>query len=98
MVNSISNQMPRLRPAAETDATLRPASLSGQSSTAPVASADSLRLSTGASSLPEALRQGPPIDSAMVERISEAIAAGRYPIDPAKIADALFRDYLDFQA
>ena len=98
MVNSISNQMPRLRLATDIDQSTRPAGLSGRTTTAPVGSADSLRLSAGASTLPETLRQGPPVDSALVDRIGQAIAQGRYPVDPDRIAEALFRDYLDFQA
>ena len=33
--------------------------------------------------------QGAPVDSAKVAAIKAAIAEGRYPVDPAKIADAM---------
>jgi negative regulator of flagellin synthesis FlgM len=33
--------------------------------------------------------QGAPIDAAKVAAIKAAIAEGRYPVDPAKIADAM---------
>jgi negative regulator of flagellin synthesis FlgM len=56
---------------------------------------DSVQLSVGPGILPAALTGGPPVDTALVSRIGTAIAAGRYPVDPDRIAEALFRDYAD---
>ncbi len=33
--------------------------------------------------------QGAPIDSARIERIKQAIASGKYPVDPEKIAEKM---------
>ncbi len=33
--------------------------------------------------------QGAPIDSARIERVKQAIASGKYPVDPDKIADKM---------
>jgi len=33
--------------------------------------------------------EGPPIDSAKIEAIRSAIASGRYPVDPEKIAERM---------
>lgn len=35
--------------------------------------------------------QGAPVDAAKVAAIKAAIAEGRYPVDPAKIADAMVK-------
>jgi len=100
MVNPISsNNISRLRPIGEADATQTQGA--GAASTQPRAvggtTVDDLSLSPAASRLPEALTQGPPIDRALVDRIGEAIAEGRYPIKPDLIAEALFRDVHDMQ-
>jgi flagellar biosynthesis anti-sigma factor FlgM len=50
---------------------------------------DSVALSSAARSLPAEMTKGPPIDTALVAHLSAEIAAGRYPIDANKIADAL---------
>ncbi|WP_126979236.1 flagellar biosynthesis anti-sigma factor FlgM [Frigidibacter oleivorans] len=42
-----------------------------------------------------AMAEGPPVDQALVDRISARIAAGTYPLDPGRIAEALMRDGLD---
>lgn len=98
MVNPVTSSITRLRPVTELEADrsflgARPAA------SAPAAPGkmgrDSLSLSAEAGSLPEALREGPPIDRALVDRLAGAIAAGAYPIDPGRIADVLFRDAID---
>ncbi|WP_354003995.1 flagellar biosynthesis anti-sigma factor FlgM [Pseudotabrizicola algicola] len=86
--------MSRLRPSGDVD----PANTRGSAASASnnrgagAPSTDDLSLSSGALSLPDALRQGPPIDKALVEQIGAAIAEGRYPIKPDLIAEAMFRD------
>ena len=100
MVNPLSpSGSPRLRLPTEAEGSgLRggPAGVARPASGGTVNAADSLSLSPGASTMPEALRGGPPIDRGLVDRISAAIAEGRYPIDPTRIADAIFRDVADF--
>lgn len=99
MVNPISsNNTTRLRQVGEAE----PAQTRGGAAPtatplrgAAAATADGVSLSTAASSLPEALTKGPPIDRALVDRIGEAISEGRYPIKPDLIAEALFRDVHD---
>lgn len=99
MVNPISsNNVTRLRLAGDTEAaparsggaTAAPARLSAGST-----AADDVSLSAAASTLPEALTKGPPIDRALVDRISTEIAEGRYPIKADMIAEALFREVHD---
>lgn len=95
MVSNISSSSGAPRPATETDR-----SRAGQRTAASPAVAalpqDQLQLTGGAGALPAGLLSGPPIDAAMVARLGEAVAAGRYPIDPDRIAEALMRDHADF--
>jgi negative regulator of flagellin synthesis FlgM len=42
-----------------------------------------------ASGLVQELSARPPVDSARVDALREAIAAGRYPVDAGRIADAM---------
>ena len=37
--------------------------------------------------------KGPHFDVERVDRIKQAVAEGRYPIDPQRIADSIFQDY-----
>jgi negative regulator of flagellin synthesis FlgM len=100
MVNSISsNNISRLRPLGEVDATQTQGSAAAGTQAKAVGgkTVDDLSLSPAASRLPDGLTQGPPIDRALVDRIGEAIAEGRYPIKPDLIAEALFRDVHDMQ-
>ena len=46
------------------------------------------------SSIFELVAGGPPVDSARVAALRAAIAEGRYPVDPAKIAERMLA--LDF--
>jgi negative regulator of flagellin synthesis FlgM len=46
------------------------------------------------SSVFELVAEGPPVDSARVAAIRAAIAEGRYPVDPEKIAERMIA--LDF--
>jgi negative regulator of flagellin synthesis FlgM len=95
MVSNISSPSGAARPATETER-----SRAGQRVAAPPAAAaaplDQLQLSEQAGTLPAGLLSGPPIDTAMVARLGEAVAAGRYPIDPDRIVEALMRDHADF--
>lgn len=101
MVNPIySIPISRLRSVGDADSTQ---TKSGAAPAAPnrVAfgnTSDGLSLSAESIRLPSALTQGPPIDRALVDRIGEAIAEGRYPIKPDLIADALVRDGHDMQS
>jgi negative regulator of flagellin synthesis FlgM len=94
MVSHISSSPGSPRAAAESDrlrGTPRPAA----ATTVGPVTEDSVQLSVGPGILPAALTGGPPVDTALVARIGTAIAAGRYPVDPDRIAEALFRDYAD---
>lgn len=94
MVNPISLNGPsRARPAAEADA--GKSQVATGASSAPTASADQLVLSASAHSLPQALRDGPPIDRALVDKIGAAIAEGRYPLNPDAIATAIMQEIND---
>jgi negative regulator of flagellin synthesis FlgM len=101
MVNPISsNNVTRLRPAgeAETAQTRGGATAAPQPRLTTGTAADDVSLSAAAGRLPEALTKGPPVDRALVDRIGEAIAEGRYPIRPDLIAEALFRDVQDMNS
>ena len=45
----------------------------------------------------KSMSKEPPIDKASTTRIKEAIKNGNYPIDLAKVADALFDAYKDMK-
>ncbi len=67
---------------------------SGQArSSAPVSQATQATTSVIAESIatPAArmAAQGAPIDSARIERVKQAIASGKYPVDPDKIAEKM---------
>lgn len=97
MVNPITSNVTRLRPAldVETHRASQPATGTKPSGVG-AGPRDSLSLSASAGVLPEALTQGPPVDRALVDRLATAISEGAYPIDPDRIADVLFRDGQDF--
>jgi flagellar biosynthesis anti-sigma factor FlgM len=97
MVNPISSSGPtKLGAVADSEVSRNRAPADARSITAPGKGAtDSLSLSPGATRLPEGLTGGPPIDRALVDRVSTAIANGSYPIDPTRIAEAIFRDVSD---
>jgi len=65
------------------------------SNTAPINSVDKVVLSDSVSvQLAESLAQkGPPFDLERVSRIKQAVAEGRYPVDPQRITDSIFQDY-----
>jgi flagellar biosynthesis anti-sigma factor FlgM len=103
MVGITPPNITRLRPVNDAD-TLRagtggpvPASFPASARPAgPEAPAtDGLSLSAQARTLSEGMLKGPPVDSALVERLSAAIAEGRYPVDPDRIAQAMFADSFD---
>jgi flagellar biosynthesis anti-sigma factor FlgM len=71
-------------------------SQAGPSAAAPAqAGGDNLRLSDQARALSEGMMKGPPVDRALVERLGSAIAEGRYPVDPDRIAAAMCADCFD---
>ncbi|MFA7440902.1 MAG: flagellar biosynthesis anti-sigma factor FlgM [Sphingomonadaceae bacterium] len=43
------------------------------------------------------LSSKPPVDSDKVERLRASIGAGHYPLDPARIADAMIGQELTFR-
>ena len=53
---------------------------------------DTLRLSDQARTLSEGMARTPPVDGALVARLGSAIAEGRYPLDPERIAAAICAD------
>lgn len=61
----------------------------------PVNAVDQVRLSESASvKMAERLTEtGPPFDAERVDRIRQAVAEGRYPIDAQRLTDSLFQDY-----
>ncbi|MGP3697157.1 flagellar biosynthesis anti-sigma factor FlgM [Rhodobacter sp. NSM] len=61
------------------------------------ATGETVDLSAASLATPEELRAGPPVDLEMVQKIKDAIADGKYPIDLERITDALFADYLDLK-
>ncbi|WP_435256734.1 flagellar biosynthesis anti-sigma factor FlgM [Thioclava sp. FR2] len=56
---------------------------------------DNVMISSAATSLPDELKAGPPIDNVSVNRIRQAIAENRYPIDLRAITDSLFQSFLE---
>jgi negative regulator of flagellin synthesis FlgM len=56
---------------------------------------DGVNLSPQARGLSEAMGKAPPVDRALVDRIGVAIAEGRYPVDPQRIAEAMFAQSFD---
>jgi negative regulator of flagellin synthesis FlgM len=104
MVGVTPTNITRLRPAGEADTQRAASGASGNPVAAPVApaaasaaGADSLRLSDQATALSQGMLKSPPVDRALVERLGTAIAEGRYPIDPERIAQAMFADSFDMQ-
>lgn len=57
--------------------------------------AESISISAAAKALPNELKVGPPVDIETVNRIREAIAENRYPIDLKAITDSLFQSFLE---
>jgi flagellar biosynthesis anti-sigma factor FlgM len=68
----------------------------GHSAVPATGSEDHVQFSSRAPALPGSLGAGPPVDAALVDRIGAAIAGGNYPIDPDRIAAAMFRDFIEF--
>lgn len=95
MVGVTPTQVSRLRLATETDLQRPQPATAAPAVGADSARQDQLNLSAQARALPEAMVKGPPVDHSLVASLGAAIAEGRYPIDPAGIADAMFRDYFD---
>jgi len=71
----------KLRESAQTRTTA-PAAQATQAST----SATAETVATPASRM---AAQGAPVDSARIERVKQAIASGKYPVDPEKIAEKM---------
>lgn len=92
MVTQITSSISQLRSVGETDLSQQAGKARPQATTAPPArggSADELALSASARALPAEMAKGPPIDHDLVAHLSSEIAAGRYPLVPEKIANAL---------
>lgn len=53
------------------------------------AAADTVSLTPGAGSLPEALKAGPTVDSGKVSQLRDAIAQGNYPVNIDKLAQSI---------
>lgn len=64
-------------------------------STQPVGSTDEIALSDTATNvmISRMSEEGPPFDSARVDRIKTAIAEGSYPVDAQRVADSFFQDF-----
>lgn len=91
MVNQITSNITHLRAIGEaghTQSGKAQITTSGKA-TERAEKSDQVSLSTTARSLPAEMVKGPPIDADIVARLSAEIAAGRYPLNPTKIADAL---------
>jgi flagellar biosynthesis anti-sigma factor FlgM len=95
MVGVTPTQVSRLRLAAETEIQRTQPATTAPAVTTEPSQQDQLNLSAQARGLPEAMVKGPPVDRSLVDRLGAAIADGRYPIDPAGVADAMLRDYFD---
>jgi flagellar biosynthesis anti-sigma factor FlgM len=100
MVSLTPTNITRLRTAgdAETQRAQGAAPAPARPAAPDAAQADTLSLSTAARSMPEVMLKGPPVDTALVERLSTAISEGNYPIDSAKIAEAMFSASLDLSS
>lgn len=91
MVNQITSNITQLRNVTDTDASRgsKPVLNGALSKADPKGAAENVSFSANALSLPGEMKKGPPIDTEMVAQLSTEIAAGRYPLNPAKIAEAL---------
>lgn len=56
---------------------------------------EKVAISSAAMALPDQLKAGPPVEIETVNRIREAIAENRYPIDLKAITDSLFQSFLE---
>lgn len=56
---------------------------------------ENVSISSAAKSLPDELKAGPPVDIESVNRIRQAIAENRYPINLRAITDSLFQSFLE---
>jgi negative regulator of flagellin synthesis FlgM len=97
MVNQITSNITQLRRVGDADMAqtgrTRP-DAAGQADR-PRGAGDQVALSSDALSLPADMQAGPPIDQALVARLGQDIAAGRYPLNPEKIAQALIAQFAD---
>lgn len=103
MVDSVSAFGPKIRTgatAATAGAGANAASATGAGARTAGASAasapkgsggDVLSISANALDLPAELKLGPPIDTAQVGKIKQAIAQGNYPVNADAIADAMLQ-------
>ncbi len=92
MVNQITSNITQLRAIADAGHTqtgkaqITPL---GHSAARGSENGDEVSLSASARSLPAEMVKGPPINADVVAYLSTEIAAGRYPLNPEKIADTL---------
>lgn len=97
MVNHITSNITHLRRPldAEPGQTARTRPDAAGPADRPRGAGDQVALSSDALSLPAELQSGPPVDQALVARLGQDIAAGRYPLNPEKIAQALIAQFAD---
>lgn len=92
MVNQITSNITQLRAIGETGHAQTGKAQNSSVGKPPArgsGNSDDVSLSASARNLPLEMSKGPPIDADVVAHLSAEIAAGRYPLNPAKIADAL---------
>ena len=72
---------------------LSPLRSGAATSTAPAAPTQAIgetrALQSGLSGIVSDLAASPPVDAAKVDRIKTALAAGAYPVQPARVAEAM---------
>ncbi|CUX82084.1 MAG: flagellar biosynthesis anti-sigma factor FlgM [Roseibaca calidilacus] len=91
MVSNITSNITQLRGLSDVDASRNTAAgvLGRADQPNPVGQSDNVDLSRAAIGLPAEMTKGPPVNQELVTHLSSEIAAGRYPLDAAKISDAL---------
>jgi negative regulator of flagellin synthesis FlgM len=98
MVQNITSNVTQLRRVGEADAAsagrARPEA-TGQLDRGRALGSDQVSLSAAAQALPAEMQSGPPINQSLVDRLGQDIAAGRYPLNPEKIAQALVAHFTD---
>ena len=95
MVDSVNSNPARLRPMGLETGNSKSGGPTAAHSDQPVNALDKVALSTTVSVLlAEGLAEkGPAFDVERVADIKQAVAEGRYPINPDRIVESLFQDY-----
>jgi len=98
MVNSIKNIVNRVEVQKSRDLDAKSAGRASDAAAATATPRDTVQVSDAASlQRVSELSQNPPINSEAVNRIKDAIAEGRYPVDIDLISDALMDAYRDLK-